>query len=318
MKSKGQRVVKTKLKAKDGSGDGGSEARKGFNATQFLKVSLAISVSFNFVWVSQQLASLDTHDRAADAAFVAPVRAANGRAAADDRALPRPLDRRRPVSPFDPRTGSAALATSPLRSRLSPNAELSDLVASRVRHGCPAGLVFVADHVLPDEVTHPSGRRIPRLLHVTTKSRCMTPMFANNLNRWKDVLGSTYSIYVHDDAAVNRFLYQKRWTEFPELKEVLSCVTAGVRPDVFLLRPIPSTLTPTRPLALLITLPRQPRRTSGDTSCSGSTVACTATSTAARGDSMLTASAPKMTPFSSWRYWESRHSTGSRLARATP
>jgi len=32
-----------------------------------------------------------------------------------------------------------------------------------------------------------------------------------------------------DDDAVNKFIYEKRWMEFSELKEVMACVTAGVR-----------------------------------------------------------------------------------------
>merc|ERR1712216_76156 len=87
---------------------------------------------------------------------------------------------------------------------------------------------YVDDHVLPDSVTHPPGRLVPRLLHITAKSRCMTHAFANNINKWKNVLGGKYSIYIHDDDAVNKFIYQRRWVEFPELKEVLGCVTAGV------------------------------------------------------------------------------------------
>jgi len=123
-------------------------------------------------------------------------------------------------SPFDPRGKS-------LPSHPSPNAELQDLVSSHEKYHCPEGLIFVEDHILPDNVTHPPGRRIPHLFHVTSKSRCMTQSFASNIDRWKKTLGSKYSIYIHDDDAVNKFIYQKRWTEFPELKEVMACVTAG-------------------------------------------------------------------------------------------
>ena len=124
-------------------------------------------------------------------------------------------------SPFDPRGKS-------LPSHPSPNAELQDLVSSHKKYHCPEGLIFVEDHILPDNVTHPPGRRIPHLFHVTSKSRCMTQSFASNIDRWKKTLGSKYSIYIHDDDAVNKFIYHKRWMEFPELKEVLACVTSGV------------------------------------------------------------------------------------------
>jgi len=56
----------------------------------------------------------------------------------------------------------------------------------------------------------------------------MTPSFANNIQKWKDTLGTKYSIYIHDDDAVNKFIYEKKWFEFPEFPEIMSCVTAGV------------------------------------------------------------------------------------------
>ena len=56
----------------------------------------------------------------------------------------------------------------------------------------------------------------------------MTPSFANNIQKWKDTLGTKYSIYIHDDDAVNKFIYEKKWLEFPEFPEIMSCVTAGV------------------------------------------------------------------------------------------
>ena len=80
----------------------------------------------------------------------------------------------------------------------------------------------------PDSITHPPNRLVPYLFHVTSKSRCMTQSFANNMVRWKNAIGSKYSIYIHDDNAVNKFIYEKSWMEFPELPEVMACVTAGV------------------------------------------------------------------------------------------
>jgi len=111
---------------------------------------------------------------------------------------------------------------------LSPYAELQHLVSSHQKYNCPNGLTFVEDHILPYNITHPVGRKIPNLLHITAKSRCMTQPFASNVDRWKQRLGEKYSIFIHDDDAVNKFLYEKRWKEFPELKEIMSCVTAGV------------------------------------------------------------------------------------------
>ncbi|KAL7526093.1 hypothetical protein ACHAWF_001626, partial [Thalassiosira exigua] len=148
------------------------------------------------------------------------------------RASGRPAGERRwPFrSPFDPRGGGfRGRPLLPVHSR--PNAELSALVErpNGTAYPCPEGLVYVSDHVLPDNIMHPLGRKIPRVLHVTSKSRCMSRVFAYNAGRWVERLGSKYLIYVHNDNAVDQFLYERRWMEFGELKEVASWVTAGLR-----------------------------------------------------------------------------------------
>jgi len=131
--------------------------------------------------------------------------------------------------PNDPRGKS-------LPQHPSPNYELQQLVSSHNHYNCSDGLMYVQDHILSDDITHYDydekgknkiPRKIPRLLHFTSKSRCMTPAFVHNLDKWKRVLGSKYSIYIHDDAAIDKFIYNRRWMEFPELQEVMACVTAG-------------------------------------------------------------------------------------------
>ena len=123
---------------------------------------------------------------------------------------------------------SNLLPSNLLPSHPSPNTELQLLVSYHTKYECPEGLVFMEDHIRTDNATHPTGCKIPNLLHRTAKSRCMTQPFASNVEKWKNTLGEKYSIYIHDDGAVNKFIYEKRWMEFPELKEVMACVTAGV------------------------------------------------------------------------------------------
>jgi hypothetical protein len=114
-----------------------------------------------------------------------------------------------------------------LYSHPTPNYELQQLVSSHSpKYNCSHGLIYVHDHILPDNITH-ANTKIPRLLHFTSKSRCMTKAFVNNMHKWKLTLGSKYSIYIHDDIAVDKFIYQRRWLEFPELQEVMACVSAG-------------------------------------------------------------------------------------------
>lgn len=203
------------------SSSGGGDVQKLFNTKLFksiLKIGLLASVSYNFIWVGKQLSSLGEHGSYEDL-LIAPEYTADGRdvysSATSTFHTSSSLS-----SPFDPRGKS-------LPAHISPNAELQDLVSSHKKYSCPDGLIYVEDHILPNNITHPPGRRIPHLLHITTKSRCMTESFAHNVNKWKQRLGSKYSIYIHDDDAVNKFVYQKQWMEFPELKEVMACITAG-------------------------------------------------------------------------------------------
>eukprot|EP00934_Nitzschia_sp_Nitz4_P001900 Nitzschia sp. Nitz4//scaffold161_size51353//43939//44745//NITZ4_006959-RA/size51353-processed-gene-0.65-mRNA-1//1//CDS//3329537942//1900//frame0 len=64
-------------------------------------------------------------------------------------------------------------------------------------------------------------RRIPKFVHQTAKSRCVTPAFAEITNQWK-LPG--YGYYFHDDEAVNR-LFQMNFPDFPHLKNILrNCV----------------------------------------------------------------------------------------------
>lgn len=192
-----------------------------FNSRTLLKIGLAASVAFHFSWVARQLSSLSAQNGEYDGLLISPEYTkdhSNLYASSSSS-----------QSPFDHRGRRTLLPSHP-----TPNAELQELVRSRDRYDCPEGLVYVEDHVLPDNVTHPPGRRVPYLFHVTSKSRCMTPAFNDNMNRWKNRIGSKYSIYIHDDDAMDRFIYEKRWMEFPELKEIMACVTAGVSMGVIL------------------------------------------------------------------------------------
>ena len=71
---------------------------------------------------------------------------------------------------------------------------------------CPRGLVPVVDTVLPLAVTHPPSRRVPRVVHVTSRSRCVTPALRAHLEQWRRT--ADHSFFFHDDAAVRRLLSQ--------------------------------------------------------------------------------------------------------------
>jgi mannosyltransferase OCH1-like enzyme len=67
-------------------------------------------------------------------------------------------------------------------------------------------------------------RKIPRIIHTTSKSRCMPPAFRDNLRPWQNL--TNHSFFFHDDDAVDRLLRQD-WPEFPQILKALKCTISG-------------------------------------------------------------------------------------------
>jgi Glycosyltransferase sugar-binding region containing DXD motif len=64
-----------------------------------------------------------------------------------------------------------------------------------------------------------STKTLPRILHLMSKSPCVTSDIHNNIHQWYNRLQPFgYSIVFHDEAAVDRLLYGKTWPEFPHLQ----------------------------------------------------------------------------------------------------
>lgn len=99
---------------------------------------------------------------------------------------------------------------------------LFEFVDAGPETSCPEGLVLVPDTRLFNDSSW-NASAIPKIVHVTAKSRCMTETFKKNLDKWR-LPG--YSLLVHNDAAVNSFL-DRYWPEFPELPKVVHCVLSG-------------------------------------------------------------------------------------------
>lgn len=108
---------------------------------------------------------------------------------------------------------------------------LTELVGSWKDVECDAPLVLVKDNILDSKLAFEGGRNIPKIIHVTSRSRCMHKVFADNLKTWhlKD-----HSFFMHDDVAMDRLLYRD-WPEFPQLQHVLRCLKHGgaVKADVW-------------------------------------------------------------------------------------
>jgi mannosyltransferase OCH1-like enzyme len=87
-------------------------------------------------------------------------------------------------------------------------------------------------HYIPSRYVHGSingkrkdggKRKIPKLVHMTSKSHCVSERFKKNIELW---YFDDHSIFMHDDDAVDR-LFDRGWPEFPLLKECLSCIYSG-------------------------------------------------------------------------------------------
>jgi hypothetical protein len=105
---------------------------------------------------------------------------------------------------------------------------LADLVNSDPNPTCKQGRaqksLFRSVTDLEPTITHPAGRKIPKIVHVTSKTRCLPPILQENLERWKF---PGHNFYLHDDAAVERLLFETYWPEFPHLNLLRPCMISG-------------------------------------------------------------------------------------------
>lgn len=99
---------------------------------------------------------------------------------------------------------------------------LSDLTGGLAKNSidCPKPLVPIHD-IVKNSTTF-AKQAIPRILHISYKSRCLPQDLFNITKMWSEALPS-YSIFFHDDVAVNK-LIEEEWPEFPNLHELLKCV----------------------------------------------------------------------------------------------
>ena len=98
---------------------------------------------------------------------------------------------------------------------------LEELVATSnsTASQCDHRLTFMEDKIVPNVWQ----RKIPRVVHVTGKTRCLSQPFLANLNKWKL---ENHSFYFHDEDAMDRLLNEE-WPEFPQLKMIQNCMISG-------------------------------------------------------------------------------------------
>jgi mannosyltransferase OCH1-like enzyme len=95
---------------------------------------------------------------------------------------------------------------------------------------CPDGLVSIQDRHIPDNnnLQSSSSRLIPRVVHQTSKSRCMTEKMAEITKSWllleeEEDSSISWDYYFHDDHAMQA-LFDLDWPEFPHLHSILACL----------------------------------------------------------------------------------------------
>jgi mannosyltransferase OCH1-like enzyme len=124
---------------------------------------------------------------------------------------------------FDPpaTTDSSSSSLTPLHNN-PIIASLMELTQSnRKVISCPSTLMLVNDSLLdPAASSFALRRKIPRIVHVSSGSRCNDQIIAENLDTWR-LQGHFF--FLHDDDAVLKLLHQD-WPEFPLLRQIMTCI----------------------------------------------------------------------------------------------
>ena len=89
---------------------------------------------------------------------------------------------------------------------------------------CDAGLVYVPNRIIHETSKKKNNTRIiPKIVHMTSKSRCFSRNFAMNIKTWEF---EDHDLYIHDDDAVERLL-SKHWSSFPHIPIARKCLRSG-------------------------------------------------------------------------------------------
>lgn len=109
----------------------------------------------------------------------------------------------------------------PSRTHVLP---LKLLTGRADRIACPPDQIKIRDRVNPDVQSSASQQSIPRIVHQTSKTRCLTKPFAKATVQWQF---DNWSYYFHDDEAMMR-LFRQEFADFPHLELVASqCLLHG-------------------------------------------------------------------------------------------
>lgn len=90
---------------------------------------------------------------------------------------------------------------------------------------CGNEKLFLIENVMPKKNAFFSERKIPKIIHMTAKTKCITAHVKKYVDEWKNI--PNYSFILHDDDVVERLFQNFEWSEFPLLKKITKCISNG-------------------------------------------------------------------------------------------
>jgi hypothetical protein len=102
---------------------------------------------------------------------------------------------------------------------LSRHESLTKLTRVTETTTCPSEMKAV-EMISNPEADAAVGRKIPKIVHMTGKTKCLTVEFFDAAKQWQF---QHHSFYFHDDQALEE-LFNKDWPMFPHLKNSLLCL----------------------------------------------------------------------------------------------
>lgn len=105
--------------------------------------------------------------------------------------------------------------------------QLSDLTQQSDSPQCGEGTVYKKDFLAAEQSNSNQWNKIPKLIHQTSRFRCLTEAFNISTTKWSDWHKDGWSYYFHDDEAMQR-MFEMNYNVFPLLKDVVeNCLVSG-------------------------------------------------------------------------------------------
>ena len=108
-----------------------------------------------------------------------------------------------------------------IHTKVSSSEKCEDIVVTNWN----TNLTEIRSTILPESITNYPPRKIPRIIHLTSRSKCtMAKVKEATIDKWRSL--TNHSLYFHDDDAMEALL-QRDWPEFPYLKMIQKCLVSG-------------------------------------------------------------------------------------------